>query len=228
MSVYFSGDPDRLAITITALTEPISIAGWFKVDNNSEYLPLAYIRNPTGLLSYYGLELDGGDADYPLRASERISLSTQAWSDFAYTPANTWVQVLGVFDTNFRLIYRNGTPSYTNTTAMGSPSDTKVVEIGKRNVYLGDNIWLKGYAAEVSLWNRKLSQDDATYLAEGKSALGLPDGLVFHAKLKDDLYEEITERFLNSYGSPTQDEEDHPQIEYPGTYSTKFIIGMNI
>ena len=231
MSYYFSGDPDRLYLTIGTLVEPLTISAWFYIDvgNLDTVRPIAHVRNSTGLLNYYMLEIDGGTAGDPMKAVERVSLSTNRWDLINSPPTSQWVNLVGRFDTNYREIFLNGVSSGSpDTGTMSNPDNPTVVEIGKRNVYLGSNAWYIGYIAEVAFWERMLDTDEIDKIGKGKSPDFFPSGLRFHAELKEDLFEKISENFLGKAGSPSPSPQQHPEITYPGSSISTGRISISL
>jgi hypothetical protein len=227
MSVYFPRiSNEYLYIDISSVTQPLTISCWYKLDDITSHNPCVGINQGPGTYNTgYYLQAVGNDTGDPLRASHTAGATVKSSAISPYS-SEIWQHGLAVFKNNYRLIYLNGVPGTENTdTLSGNTLDYVLIARGSIGTAL--NRYAKGYIAEVSIWNRDLDSSEASFLASGKSAELLPNGLIFHANLKDDLYEKITERFLNKGGSPTQEPSEHPNISYD-SLNSKFIIGVSI
>ena len=207
---------------------PFTMSCWFKFlqwQNTNEVMSLGD-KDSSGLehwlLRFFGGALSApGDESVEFRVSD---LTTAVASSPVITADyNVWVH-LAVVETsavNHRAFINGvgGTPSTSNK----SPDNTDRFTIG--NSY-GFNQKCYGAVAEAGLWNVALSSSDINDLAKGKRPSAFPGGLVAYLKLGDDFWDEISQNYYNSNGSPVVHNDDPPMID--DSFVSKTHLGISI
>jgi len=207
---------------------PFTFSCWFKFlqwQNTNEVMSLGD-KDSSGL-EHWLLRFFGGSSGSP--GDERVEFRvSDLTTTVAYSPEITvdfgeWTH-LAVVETsavNHRAFINGtgGTPSTSNK----SPDNTDRFAIGNT---IGLTQKCYGAVAEVGVWNVALDAADIEQLSKGKRPSEFPGGLVAYLKLGDDFWDEISQNYYNSSGTPTHHDDDPPMLD--NVTSSKFTLGINL
>jgi hypothetical protein len=227
MGVYFNGTTDWAYLDSFTPTnqEPWSFSAWVKTsvsDSTAFIINFVDGNTPYDWAALFLTTLQQGalGARYsPLGSASAVTTTTY--------PIDTWFHISGCAINHVaREVYLNGGNRGTNSVNR-APANLGRIAIGALGTS-SQSSYFNGYIAETAFWKEELTQEQHIDLASGKSPEFFPEGLAFYANLKEDIYDKIQKKFLSKGGSPIEQPEEHPQIEYPSSGVSKFTIGVNI
>ena len=141
------------------LSFPLTLCGWFNVDNITETHSVLSIGSPSTTNRYIVIAAAGLTTGDPCRAIASTSTAAGASvSASAYT-ANAWHFLVGVFNsTTSRFCYLNGVPGSEETTNIGSFPACTDMRIGL--ICTTGTSYVTGAVDNLSIYRRALSQED--------------------------------------------------------------------
>jgi len=223
MSVVLNGSSQYLDThTVPVTAVPFTISIWFKSDSNTASQALACLEQGTSY--FHLLQAAGAIAGDPVRAMIYATTWSVATTTTGYT-ASTWTHALGIFtSTTSRTAYIDGGDSNENTdnkTAINMAYF--MVGAYKQSAPTG---YFDGLLAEVAVWNKALSSDNAVSLAGGANPL-LTEyaNLIAYWPLLNDALDDKGTNNLTLVGTPTYDA-DHPTIEPSYVDAAATITGV--
>lgn len=219
MAYDLNGSNQAISYTLnanqTSLTQ-ISIAAWLYPDSVSQYKRHFHLGAgyPNGNLL---VQMDDG---WGWVFGAKRSTTDGAWS-IPKPSTGAWLNHIVTYDwsstANDPVIYINGaSQSITErSTPNGTPVNTSTA------LYLGSEAnggqYWDGRIAEVAIWNRILTTDEATAIGKGFSPSFFKNGLVFYTPLvrsANDLIYGLSGSLANSPSVIS-----HPRIIYPSNYN---------
>lgn len=176
---------------ITGTGYPMTIACWcyctngiFGSSSTPTYMNLISVSNSTKATSH---SIMFGAANINANTRVRAASSVNSGTPATATPAtgrlaNTWVHVVGVFRSNsvtpHRSCYVNGGTKTNNSTARSTTNLVDFVAGATGGLLTRE---FEGYLAEVGIWNKTLTDDDALALSRGaKPTMVQPEYLVHY------------------------------------------------
>jgi hypothetical protein len=167
--LHFDGSTQSVQLADVPLANfsgPIAIAAWIKTDaSKTSGGTLPYLRDIVahGYTTDPNAEVDLRLQDNAYEAGSFDGQDHQVVSDTGAADVGAWVHIVGVFDGNAWLLYRNGRLEASQSNATGAIEVGAPWSIGAANS--GHGRYFNGSIDEVRLYNRALSAAEVAELA---------------------------------------------------------------